>query len=135
MGNNKTLSSKLAKEKISKWQKKFNDKFRFDKSKGSEGMLKLGNRGINSSPKFRREIEQQSKSQEMIGGHLGNLQQGPYPININININNSKKEGDIFQRNSANVSTKGFAKRIYNINKGFYFYNYLYRKMFIYLFF
>lgn len=54
----------------------------------------------------------------MIGGHLGNLQQGHYPININININNSKKEGDLFQRNSANVTTKGFAKRIYNINKG-----------------
>lgn len=83
-------------------------------------MLKLGNRGVNSSPiQLRRELEQQSKSQEMIGGHLGNLQQGHYPININININNSKKEGDVFQRNSANVSTKGFAKRIYNINKGF----------------
>jgi len=54
----------------------------------------------------------------MIGNHLGNLQQPPYPININININNSKKEGDLFQRNSANISTKGFAKRIYNINKG-----------------
>lgn len=74
---------------------------------------------MTSSPlQLRREVDQQSKSQEMIGGHLGNLQQGPYPININININNSKKEGDVFQRNSANISTKGFAKRIYNINKG-----------------
>ena len=51
----------------------------------------------------------------MIGN--GHLQQGPYPININININNSKKEGDVFQRNSANVSAKGFTKRIFNINK------------------
>lgn len=78
----------------------------------------MGSRGNGSPIGLRRESEQQSKSQEIIGGHLGNMQQPPYPININININNSKKEGDLFQRNSANISTKGFAKRIYNINKG-----------------
>ena len=40
------------------------------------------------------------------------------PIHINININNSKKDGDLFQRNSANFSSKSFSKRIYTINKG-----------------
>merc|ERR1740139_1935331 len=88
--NNK-LSSKIAKDKVTKWQKRINDKLQFNKSKGSDHRIKIGNRGATGSPsQLRREIEQQSKSQEMIGN--GHLQQGPYPININININNSKKE-------------------------------------------
>ena len=63
---------------------------------------------------MRREMENNNKSQDI----MGQLTQQPYPININININNSKKEGDIFQRNSANISSKGLGKRVYNINKG-----------------
>lgn len=62
-----------------------------------------------------------NKTQEEITEKPNNFTQGHYPININININNSKKEGDIFQRNSANISSKAFSKRIYNINKGMNF--------------
>lgn len=62
-------------------------------------------------------MESNNKSQDI----MGQINQQPYPININININNSKKEGDIFQRNSANISAKGLGKRIYNINKGILF--------------
>lgn len=40
LNNNKSLSSKLAKEKISKWQRRVNNKLRFDKQKGSEGAIK-----------------------------------------------------------------------------------------------
>ena len=62
-----------------------------------------------------------SKGQEeIISEQLSNLHQGHYPINININISNTKKDGDLFQRNSANISSKAFSKRIYNVNKGTY---------------
>ena len=40
LGTTKCRTGKLANEKVSKWQKKFNDKFRFDKSKNADGMIK-----------------------------------------------------------------------------------------------
>lgn len=53
-------------------------------------------------------LNDSKQNEEIISSH--------YPINININISSNKKEGDIFQRNSASTSTKTTNKRIYNIN-------------------
>lgn len=54
-------------------------------------------------------MDSSSKNDELMRRH--------YPININININSTKKEGDIFQRNSATTSTKTLNNRTYNITK------------------
>ena len=61
-------------------------------------------------------VDKEYRSREQEKTNYGNLQN--CPIHININISNAKKDGDVFQRNSANFSSKSFSKRNYKIHKG-----------------